>query len=214
MAIDRKKGGHQVAPEMERKIRDSVGSIVEFAIKNYGNEKLDTLNQFREVAGWYNEAADGKLSRSEALATVSNHIIEKLIDQVSSYLQKAMINGLGIKLGNSKEKMIEKIEVKIAFEHDMEFAKQLEIKDVASCKVTFEISGSGKLEGVKIHHVSDRTEFEISKFSVPISISITKIKLEVAGLPLPRDTLLLKPIPILDGSKHKVLQFENYSFNI
>lgn len=79
--------------------------------------------------------------------------------------------------------------------------------------LTFKIAGSGKLEGVKIHHASDRTEIEISKFLVPISISITKIKLEVVGLPLPRDTLLAEPIPILDGSKRKLLQFENYSFN-
>lgn len=213
MAIKKSKNnpGRRVSPEMEQKIRDSIESTIEFGIKNYGDKNLDTLEQFREIAGWYNEAADGKLNRSEAMSTIANHIIEKLIDQISRYLQQAMISGLEIKVGNSKEKIIKKIEVKVAFEHEIEFVKGIEMKEVANCKVTCKIAGAGKLEDVKIHRTSAGTEIEISKFSVPISISITKIKLTILGLPLPKDTLLPKPIPLVKGEP---VQFENYSFSV
>jgi hypothetical protein len=202
---------NRASQEMEQKIRDSVRSLVEFAIKNYGDEKLAALGEFSEVVGWYNDAAEGKLDRSEALATVSNHIIENLIEKIVGYLQQILIGGLEVKAANSKEKMIKKIDLQAAFEYEMTFVKELEGKEVASCKITFNIAGAGKLEGVKIHRISDRTEIDISNFSLPISISITKIRLELLGMPpLPKETLLTRPIPIIEGYP---LQFENYSFS-
>jgi hypothetical protein len=121
-----------------------------------------------------------------------------------------MIGGLEVKAANSKEKMIKKRDLQAAFEYEMTFVKELEEKEVASCKITFNIAGAGKLEGVKIHRISDRIEVDISNFSLPISISISKIRLEILDMSsLPKETLLIRPIPIIEGYP---LRLENSSF--
>jgi len=208
--IDRKSHSHNPTPEMNQKMHDSIKTLVEFAMENYGDEKLNELSQFTEVGSWYSDAKEGKLDKNGALAAFSSQIAEKLIETTANSLQQAMIGGLGIKLGNSKEKMIKKMDLKADFEYEMEFVKELESKQIASCKITFKITGSGALDGVKIHHTADVTEIEISVISLPLSISITRIRLEVLNLPLPKETLLPKPIPIVEN---RSLQLEGYSFN-
>jgi len=208
--IDRKSHSHNPTPEMNQKMHDSIKTLVEFAMENYGDEKLNELSQFAEVGSWYSDSKEGKLDKNEALAAFSSQIAEKLIETTANSLQQAMIGGLGIKLGNSKEKMIKKMDLKADFEYEMEFVKELESKQIASCKITFKITGSGALDGVKIRHTTDVTEIEISVISLPLSISITKIRLEVLNLPLPKETLLPKPIPIVENQS---LQLEGYSFN-
>ncbi len=190
--------------DFEYKIEQELVRILTAIFSNNGRI-LEGFNEFKTVAHWYKELKTDPLLRTPVITNICR---DEIIKSVLPILTNYMIEKLDSGVANSKDRVINEMNIEFAVKPYVTFQKMTESIVLATSKIFFDITLRGKATNIRYNPSKNVGQVTIEKLTSSFDISISR-----GSITFENTTIhpILKPIKLYH---QETLEIEDISFTL
>ena len=198
----------------DSKLQETLRWVFGFAFQ--GNKAFEQSEPVKAISNWYKETKEYKAERKEdgdnkhaILSSISNRIINELIEHVEPYYKDTIIQNIGINTHfiEGGAKMNCNIDF-VSIKPFVKFVKKVDGKETASATFRFQLDSSVYISKLQIHSNSigaGGKSIDIDKLGV--KLELTLLQVVMSSMP---DTSFKRPIKLVS----KKFEIKNISFHL